>query len=121
MKCYQKFVAYIKEKPLANKLTEILCQNPTACMQLDLKEWENGFEGIPCNIVETPYSVIYPVVKNLVDDSLGYLIRQQGKDGAWHLNFSFGDSTKFRKLESQFETHLTVLILAELERFRRIE
>jgi hypothetical protein len=36
LKCYQKFMACLKDKPLADKLAKILCQNPTACMQLDL-------------------------------------------------------------------------------------
>lgn len=121
MKCFQQFVACLKDKSLAARLGEILCQHPTDCMQLDFVKWENGYEELPCDIVATPDSVIYPVVRDLVDDSLSYLIRQQKDDGAWHLNFSFGDGEAFRKLEREYEMHLTTLILAELNRFGRIE
>lgn len=121
LKCYQQFVACLKDKPLAEKLAAILCQNPTACMQLDFVKWEQGYEELPCDVVQTPDSVVYPAVKDLVDESLSYLIRQQKGDGGWHLNFRFGEGNAFRKLEEDFEAHLTMLILAELGRFGRIE
>jgi len=121
LKCYQKFVACLKDRSLADKLTKILCQNPTACMELDIEKWEDGYEELPCDIVETPDSVVYPAVKGLVDDSLGCLIRQQSDDGCWHLNYRFGDGEAFDKLQAKFEAHLTMLILAELGRFGRIE
>ena len=121
MKCYQQFVKCLPDKQLAARLAAILCQNPTACMQLDFKAWEKGYEEIPCDIVDMPDSVVYPAVKDLVDDSLGYLIRQQSKDGAWHLTWRFGKEKAFRKLEKIYEVHLTMLILAELGRFGRIE
>ena len=60
-------------------------------------------------------------MKDLVDDSIGYLIRQQKEDGGWHLNFRFGEGDTFHKLEADFEAHLTMLILAERGRFGRIE
>ena len=85
LKCYQKFVACLKDKPLADKLAKILCQNPTACMQLD------------------------------------YLIRQQNDDGCWHLHWRFGEGEAFAKMQTQFDAHLTMLILSELHRFGRIE
>ncbi|MHB1152612.1 MAG: hypothetical protein ACYCWE_06435 [Eubacteriales bacterium] len=121
LKCYQQLVACLKDKPLAEKLTAILCQNPTACMLLDYEKWETDYEELPCDVVNTPDSVIYTAVKDLVDDSLGCLIRQQKEDGGWHLNFHFGEGNAFRKLEADFEAHLTMLILAELGRFGRIE
>jgi hypothetical protein len=121
LKCYQQFVACLKNKLLAGKLTAILCQNPTACMQLDFVKWEKDYEDLPCEVVNTPDSVIYTTVKDLLDDSLGYLIRQQKEDGGWHLNFHLGESDTFRKLEANFEAHLTMLVLTELRRFGRIE
>ncbi|HBT64536.1 MAG TPA: hypothetical protein DEB10_07755 [Ruminococcaceae bacterium] len=121
LKCFQKFVACLKDKPLADKLTKILCQNPTACMQLDLAKWEQGYEELPCDVVDTPDSIVYPAVKGLVDDSLGYLIRQQNDDGCWHLHWSFGEGEALAKLQSLYEAHITMLILAELGRFGRIE
>lgn len=121
LKCYQKFVACLKDKPLVDKLAKILCQNPTACMQLDLSKWEQGYEELPCDVVDTPDSVVYPVVKSVVDDSISYLIRQQNDDGCWHLHWSFGEDEAFAKLQSLYEAHIAMLILAELGRFGRIE
>jgi hypothetical protein len=120
LKCYQKFVACLKDKFFADKLAKILCQNPTACMQLDLQKWEQGYEELPCDVVDTPDSVIYPAIKDLVDESLGYLIRQQNDDGCWHLRWSFGEGEAFAKLQEQFEAHLTCLFVTELGRFERI-
>ena len=121
LKCYQKFVACLKDKPLADKLAKILCQNPTACMQLDYAKWEQGYEELPCDIVDTPESVIYPVVKDLVDESLDYLLKQQNADGCWHLHWRFGEGEAFVKMQTLFEAHLTMLILAEFGRFGRIK
>lgn len=121
LKCFQQFVDCLKDKPLFEKLAGILCQHPTACMQLDFVKWKQGYEELPCDVVNTPESVVYLAVKDLVDDSIGYLIRQQKEDGGWHLNFRFGEGEAFRKLEADFEAHLTMLILAELGRFGRID
>ena len=121
LKSYQKLVKCLKDKPLADRLAKILCQNPTACMQLDLPKWEQGYEELPCDVVDTPDSVIYPAVKKLVDNSLSYLIRQQCVDGCWHLTWSFGEGEAFAKLQVAYEAHVTMLILAELGRFDRIE
>ncbi|MBN2074242.1 MAG: hypothetical protein JW762_01695 [Dehalococcoidales bacterium] len=121
LKCFQRFVKCLKDKPLADKLEVILRQNPTACMQLDLAKWEKGYEELPSDIVDSPDSVVYPAVKDLVDQSLDYLIGQQSEDGAWHLPYRFGGDEAFRKLEAECEVHLTLLLLAELKRFDRIE
>ena len=121
MKCLRQFVACLDDKTLADKLSAILSQHPTECMQLDYIKWEDGYEELPCDIVQTPESIIYPAVKDLVDESIFCLIRQQKYDGAWHLTWRFGEGDAFRKLEHEYEMHLAVLILAELDRFGRIE
>jgi hypothetical protein len=121
LKCSQQFVACLKDKPLAEKLTAILRQNPTACMQLDFNKWENGYEELPCDIVNTPDSIIYPVVKELVDSSLDYVSRQQDEDGCWHLPWRFGSGEAIDKMQAMFEMHMTMMYLAELNRFGRIE
>ena len=121
MKCYQMFVKCLPDKFLSDKLTAILCQNPTACMQLDYAVWENGYEELPCDVVETPESIVYPAVKQYVNDSLDYLIKRQSEDGAWHLTWSFGEDERFRKMEALYEANYTMLILARLRRFNRIE
>jgi hypothetical protein len=60
-------------------------------------------------------------VKDLVDESLGYLICQQNDDGCWHLHWRFGEGEAFAKMQAQYDAHLTCLIVAELGRFGRID
>ena len=119
--CYQKFVACLKDGESAEKLAKILCQNPTVCMELDFTKWENDYIHLPCDAIETPDSVLYPATKELVNRSIDYLLRQQSKDGAWHLTWTFGVDEAFRKLKKAYEAHFTMLVLAKLNRFGRIE
>lgn len=121
LKCYQQFVKCLPDKALADKLTAILRQDPTACMQLDYSAWENGYEELPCDVVETPDSVVYPAVKDVVDDSLDYLIKRQSSDGGWHLTWGFGDDERFRRLERLYEASYTMNVLVRLKKFGRIE
>ena len=121
LKCYQVFTKCLPDKVLADRLTAILCQNPTACMQLDYSTWENGYQELPCDVVETPESIVYPAVKDVVEDSIDYLINRQGEDGAWHLTWSFGADERFRKMETLYEANYTMLVLARLGRFNRID
>ncbi|GHU81935.1 hypothetical protein FACS189415_1360 [Bacteroidia bacterium] len=72
------------DKALAEKLAAILRQHPTVCMQLDFAKWEDSYEELPCDIVQTPDNVACPAVKDLVNVSRDYLIRQQKADGGWH-------------------------------------
>ena len=90
-------------------------------METDFSKWENQYIHLPCDVVDTPDSMIYHTVKDLVDNSLTYLIKRQGIDGAWHLNYSFGEDEAFRILEKSYETYITTLYLAKLNRFNRIE
>lgn len=115
------FIKCLPDKELADKLSAIICQNPTACMQLDYSAWENDYEELPCDVVETPESVVYPVVKDIVEDSLDYYLTRQGEDGAWHLTWSFGEDERFRKMERLYETHYTMQMLARFKRFNRID
>ena len=121
LKCYQQFVACLPDQALREELASILRQNPQACMQLDYSAWENGYEELPCDVVQTPESVVYPAVAKLVQDSLDYLIRRQSEDGAWHLTWRFGEDQRFRKMERQYEAHYTMLVLQRLALFGRLE
>jgi hypothetical protein len=121
LKCFQQFVTCIKDKTLADKLKTILCQNPTACMNLDKNVWVNDFENVPCDIIQFPDSFLYPVVKAEVEESLDALIDRQNENGAWHLSWRFGADDTFDYLQRLFEMHVTNLNLAELGRFGRIE
>ena len=121
LKCFQQFCDCLKDKPLAEKLKAILIQNPTACMDMDESGWDYGYHETPFDVVVTPDSFIYPVVKDVVDKSLDYVIRHQQTDGAWHLNWHLGEGEAFDRLQAKYEAHYTMLTLAELNRFGRIE
>lgn len=121
MKCLSQFCECLKDKPLADKLKNVLCQNPTACMELDETIWDTGCYAPPCDIVTSPNIFLYECVKDEVDKSLGTLISRQSMDGVWHLTYRLGEDEGFRKLESLYDTHVTVLNLATLRRFDRID
>ena len=118
---FQWFVPCLKDKNMANKLTSILCQNPTAFMELDYAQSENNYVHLPCDGVSSPDSILYPTVKNLVDESLEYRMKQQSDDGRWPLGWSFGEDEGFRKLQVLYEAHRTLDMLVKLERFGKIE
>lgn len=118
---FQDFVLCLKDKTIADRLASILCQNPTAFMELDYAKSENDYVHLPCDSVKRPDSVVYPVVKNLVDESLEYRMKQQSDDGRWPLGWSFGKDTELQKLQVKYETYLTLDMLVKLEQFGRIE
>ena len=121
MKCYQEFIKCLPDKKTAERLAEILRQNPTACMELDYNTWANDYVELPCDVIESPESVVYPAVKEVVDDSLDFLIGRQSDDGAWHLTWHFGENERFRRLERLYEANYTLKVLTRLLRFNRIE
>ena len=118
---FQWFVPCLKDKNIANKLTSILCQNPTAFMELDYAKSDNGYVHLPCDVVGSLDSVIYLTVKNLVDDSLEYRMKQQSDDGRWPLGWSFGVDEGYKKLQTLYEAFKTMGMLSKLGRFGRIE
>ncbi|MFC1946933.1 hypothetical protein ACFLXY_03310 [Chloroflexota bacterium] len=121
LKCYQQFCDCLKDKPLVEKLKSILKQNPTACMEMDESVWDHGYHEKPCDVVDTPDSFIYPVVKDAVDNALDYMIRHQHADGAWRFNFPLGEGEAFDRLKVKCDAQYTMLYLAKSNRFGRIE
>lgn len=119
MKCLQQFCDCLKDKKISSKLQKILCQNPTASMELNQSLWEEGYRETPSDVVTTP-NFLYKAIKEEVDVALDALIERQGIDGAWHLSWKFGDEDEFRQMERNYETYMTTLYLAELKRFKRI-
>jgi len=115
------FVPCLKDKVMADKLTAILRQNPTTFMELDYAKSDNDYVHLPCDSVDSPDNIIYPAVKDLVDDSLGYRLKQQSDDGRWPLGWSLGEGESFRKLQVLYETYKTLGMLVKLERFGMIE
>ena len=115
-------VPCLKDKAVANKLTEILRQNPTKAWELDFAKSDNDYVHLPCDYdVCSPNNILYPVVKNLVDEALSYRIKQQCDNGKWPLGWSYGDSDEMRRLEAKSDVTRTVNMLAKLKRFDRIE
>ena len=118
---FQDFVPYLKDKEVIDKLTSILCQNPTAFMELDFAKSEYDYVHLPCDSVSSPDSIVYPAVKNLVDESLEYRMKQQSDDGRWPLGWSFGESEALKRLQVKYEAYRTLLMLVKLKQFGRIE
>jgi len=118
---FQWFVPCLKNKDIADKLTTILCQNPTAFMELDFAKSDNDYVHLPCDSINSPDNIIYPVVKNYVDESLTHRLKQQSDDGRWPLGWSFGEDEGLRKLQVLCEASRTMGMLVKLGRFDRIE
>lgn len=121
LKCYQQFIDCLPDRRLADELAAVLRQSPQSCMELDYAEWENTYVELPCDVVQSPQSVVYPAVEQLVQESLDYLIKRQSEDGAWHLTWRFGKDEKFRKMERRYEANYTMLVLNRLAAFNRVE
>ena len=116
------FVPWLKDKDLVKKLSDILCQNPTAFMELDFERSDIDYVHLPCDwAVKSPNSILYPTVKDLVDKSLDYRLKQQSADGKWPLGWSFGNDADMQKLQLKYETYMTVEMLVKLKNFGRIE
>ncbi len=118
---FQWFVPCLKDKEMADKLTSILCQNPTAFMELDFAKSDKEYVHLPCDVVGHPNSIVYPAVRNLVLDSLKYRMGQQNDDGRWLLGWSFGDDESLKKLQVKYETYRTLAMPQKLDRFDMIE
>jgi len=116
------FVPCLKDKALADKLTAILRQNPTKAWELDFAKSDTDYVHLPCDYgVCSPDNIVYPVVKDLVDEALSYRIRQQCENGKWPLGWSYGDSEGMRRLEAKSDVTRTVNMLVKLNRFGRID
>jgi len=118
---FQWFVPCLKDKAVADRLTSILRQNPAAFMELDYAKSDNDYVHLPCDWIDSPDNIIYPAVKDLVDDSLTYRMQQQSGDGRWPLGWSIGEGEGFKRLQVLGEASRTMSMLAKLNRFGRIE
>ena len=121
VKCLSQFCDCLKDRLLVEKLKLILKQNTTSCMDLDESKWHEGYHEIPCDIVTFPESFLYEGVKDLVNSSINYVISQQTENGSWRITYLFGEDEGFRTLEYKYNVHFTMLRLAMLRRFGRIE
>ncbi len=116
------FVPYLKDKDIVKRLSDILCQNPTAFMELDFARSDTDYVHLPCDwAVKSPDSILYSTVKELVDESLDYRIKQQAEDGRWPLGWSFGNDEAMKELQAKYETYKTLEMLVKLKCFERIE
>ena len=102
-------------------MTSVLCQNPTAFMELDYAKSDGDYVHLPCDVVGSPDSILYPAVKDLVEESLDYRMKQQSEDGRWPLGWSFGSGAGLHNLQIRYEAYRTLLMLVKLKRFGRIE
>jgi len=115
-------VPCLKDRFLADKLTAILIQNPTAYWELDYTKSDSDYVHLPCDSgVTTPDSILYPMVKDIVDESLTYRMGQQCESGKWPMGWSYGDSEEMQRLELKADVRRTANMLVKLKRFNRIE
>ncbi len=113
---FQWFVPCLKDKGTAAKLTSILRQNPMAFMELDYTKSAHGYVHLPCDAIDSPDNIVYPVIKDLIEESLEYRMKQQSADGR-----SFGDDDGFRRLQVLYEAYRTLGMLVKWKRFGRME
>ena len=121
LKCYNRFIFCLKDNALSDKLKTILLQNPADCMNLDKNKWQNDFEDVACEIVGCPESFLYPSLVKEVDESLDHLVLRMNENPIWRLSWRLGEGEAFDRLQTKYEAHLTMLYLAILNRFGRIE
>jgi len=114
---FQWFVPCLKNKNIADKLTVILQQNPTAFWELDFTKSDTDYVHLPCI---SPKNIVYPVVKDLADAALTFRIKQQRDNGKWPLGWSYGDSEGMRRLEAKSDVMRTVNMLVLLKKSGRI-
>ena len=114
-------IPFIRDKVLSDRLVAILRQNPTAFMELDFEKAAHEYVHLPCDSLCSPDDVIYPLIKELVDESLDYRLLQQAPDGRWPLGWSFGNSDGLHRLQTKYEAYRTLLMLVKLKKFGRIE
>ena len=118
---FQWFVSCLPDKEMAVRLTGILRQNPTAFMELDYAKSDDDYVHLPCGWIDSPDNIVYPAVKAHVDASLEYRMKQQSADGRWPLGWSFGESEGMQRLQTFYETSLTLKMLVKLKRFERVK
>lgn len=118
---FQLFLLCLKDEQTVRNLGDVLCQNPTAFMELDFSKSDNDYVQLPCDVVVYPNSVVYPAVKDLVLASLEYRMNQQSGDGKWPLGWSFGYEDGMQELQTKYETYCTLDMLERLDRFNMIE
>ncbi|MCL2212826.1 MAG: hypothetical protein FWB93_03240 [Oscillospiraceae bacterium] len=116
------FVQCLKDNAFADKLKAILSQNPTAAWELNFAKSNSDYVHLPCDFgVTSPDSFLYPVVKDLVDDSLTVRMNQQADDGHWPWGWSFGESDEMQRLQLKSNVIRAIDMLVKLKRFDRIE
>jgi len=117
---FQWFIHCLKEKDVAEKLTQILRQKPTSFMELDYARSKNDYVHLPCDSVAFTDNVVYPVVKKLVIESIEYRMKLQSDDGRWALGWSLGSGEEFQKLQVLYEANRTVAMLVKLKQLGKL-
>ena len=90
-------------------------------MNLDKNKWLHDFEDVACEIVSTSDSFLYSTVIHEVDESLDFLVGRMNEESKWRLRWRLGDGEVFDRLQEKYDAHLTMLYLAILNRFGRID
>jgi hypothetical protein len=77
----------------------------------------------PIWLVTTPSSPLLIILRNEVDMNLDFEIEQQGEDGSWSPNFSWGDlhPEVWEIAKKEWQSKFTIDTLKTLKEFGRIE
>ena len=82
-----------------------------------------GYVLKPLWLVSSPKSPLAAELKEEVEMNLDFEIEQQGEDGSWSPNFSWGDQypETWQKAKKEWQSRFTVDTLKTLRDFGRIE
>ena len=82
-----------------------------------------GYVLKPLWLVSSPESPLATEFKDEVEMNLDFEIEQQGEDGSWSPNFSWGDQypETWQKAKKEWQSRFTVETLKTLRDFGRIE
>ena len=82
-----------------------------------------GYVLKPLWLVTSPESPLAAGLQDEVEMNLDFEIEQQGEDGAWSPNFSWGDQypEAWQTAKKEWQSRITVDILKTLKDFGRIE
>ena len=83
----------------------------------------NDYVLKPIWLVTTPSSPLLDILRNEVDMNLNFEIEQQGEDGSWSPNFSWGDlhPEVWKIAKKEWQSKFTIDTLNTLNKFGRIE
>ena len=119
--CFAR-LAETENLPNRNKVWETLAQIAASHVARNAEQL-TGYVLKPLWLVSSPESPLAAGLKDEVEMNLDFEIEQQGEDGSWSPNFSWGDQypETWQKAKKEWQSRFTVDTLKTLRDFGRIE